>query len=358
VTTRKAFFSSVALAALTLTAAACTSGTSAAGKSGSASTAANRAPAVTAAQARQVYGAYVSQTASALTAGDQKAALALTQFTQWDELKAAFLIAASRHAAVKPYQYGTPAFYLPVQDGYPRWFVASVRRTAPPGSPASLAGVPRPANGQVLMVFETPGPKQPWALISSAQLQPGQQVPKLATTAGGYVETAPLENSTTYLARPDVVGPLQAAVVDDGPAAPAATAVAAGPLTTGVYASEAAIKPPPGDVRQWMLEGSNYDRFALRTASGGALVLYAMYLNSTTEVPAELAQSSTVPLGRPIAVPPEFAPLLAPHAPVPRKRLMTQYSLAFAAIDPPASAAGAKIQVIAMAGTPNWVSGS
>jgi hypothetical protein len=353
----RAFFSGVALAALALTAAACTSGTTAAGQSG-ASTAANRAPAVTAAQARQVYGAYVSQTATALTAGDQKAALALTKFTQWEELKTAFLTAASRHAAVKPYQYGTPAFYLPVQDGYPQWFVASVRRTAPPGSPASLAGVPQPSNGQVLMVFETPGPKQPWALISSAQLQPGQQVPKLATTAGGYVETAPLDDSTTYLAGPDVVGPLQAAVADDGPAAPAATAVADGPLTTGVYASQAAIKPPPGDVQRWMLEGSNYNRFALRTASGGALVLYAMYLNSTTEVPAELAQSSTVGLGRPITVPPQFVPLLASHAPVPRKRLMTQYSLAFAAVDPPASATSAKIQVIAMGGAPSWVSGS
>jgi hypothetical protein len=347
----------VALAALALTASACTSGGAAAGQSG-ASTAASRSPAVTAAQARQVYGDYVSGTASALAAGDQSAALAMVQFTPWEELKTAFLVAAARGTRVQPYRYGAPSFYLPVQSGYPQWFVVSARRTAPPGSATTLAGVPLAAAGQVLMVFERLSARQSWKLTAAAQLQGGQPVPKLATTAAGYVETAPLGDATTYLARPDVVGPLQAAVVDDGPAAPAATAVAGGPLTTGIYAAEAAIKPVRGDVRQWTLEGSNFDRFALRTADGGALVLYAMYLNATTEVPAELAESSDVRPGRAIAVPPEFAPLLAPGTPVARKRLLTQYTLAFAATDPPASASNAKIQVIAMGGAPSWVSGS
>jgi hypothetical protein len=313
---------------------------------------------VTAAQARQVYGAYVSGTASALAAGDQSAALALVQSAPWEELKTAFLVAGARHAAVKPYQYGAPSFYLPAQNGYPRWFAVSARRTAPPGSATTLAGVPQAAAGQVLMVFEKPTPKQSWKLTATAQLPGGQQVPKLATTAAGYVETAPAGDATAFLARPDVVGPLQAAVVEDGPAAPATTAVAGGRLTTGIYAAEAAIKPVRGDVRQWTLEGSNFGKFALRTASGGALVIYAMYLNSTTEVPAELAESSHVRPGRPIAVPPEFAPLLKAGSPVARKRLLTQYTLAFAAIDPPASASNAKIQVIGMGGAPSWASGS
>lgn len=343
---------------LGLTASACTSGGPPASQSGTgtAGTAANRALAVTAAQARQVYDAYVSQTASALAAGDQKAALAVTQFTQWDALSTAFLTAAAGHTTVRPDRYGTPAFFLPVQNGYPRWFVASVPRTAPAGSPASVAGVPQAPSGRALMIFEKLNAKQPWKLSSSAQLRPGQQVPKLATNAGGYAETAPLNDATTYLARPDVVGPLQAAVVDDGPAAPAATAVAAGPFTTGIHASEAAIKPPAGDVRQWTLEGSKYHRFALRTADGGVLTFYAMYLNTTTEVPAELAESNTVRPGPSIAIPSQFAPLLKPGTPTPRKRLMTQYSLAFVTIDPPASAAGAKIQVIAMGGGPSWAS--
>jgi hypothetical protein len=359
---KKACISAIALAALALTASACKSGATAASQSaaGTASTGtvANHASAVTAAQARQVFSGYASQTASALAAGDQQAALGLTQFTQRDELKTAFLAAAAGHATVKPDRYTAPSFYLPVQDGYPQWFVASVRRTAPAASPESLPGAPQAATGQVLMLFEKRTAQLPWELASSVQLQPGQQLPQLATTAGGYVQTAPLDDSTTYLARPDVVGPLQAAMVDDGPSAPAATAVASGPLTTGIYAGQAAIKPPSGDVRQWELEGSRYGKFALRTASGGAVVFYAMYLNATTEVPAELAEDSVVPPGEPIAVPAEFLPLLKPGAPAPRKRLITQYSLAFAAVDPPASAPNAKIQVIGMDGAPDWASGS
>lgn len=359
---KKAFIPAIALTALALTASACTSGATPASQSGAGTaitgTTANNALAVTAAQAHQVFSGYVSQTANALATGDQRAALGLTQFTQWDELNTAFLTAAAGHTTVKPDRYAAPLFYLPVQNGYPQWFVASARRTAPASSPASLAGVTQATTGQVLMLFEKRAAKLPWELTGSVQLQPGQQLPKLATTADGTVETVPLDDSTTYLARPDVVGPLQAAVVDDGPASPATAAVASGPFTTGIYTRQAAIKHPSGDVRQWELEGSKYDRFALRTASGGAVVFYAMYLNATTEVPAELAEDSDVSPGQPITVPPGFLPLLKPGAPVARKRLITQYSLAFAAIDPPASATNAKIQVIAMGGAPDWVSGS
>ncbi|MBO0805841.1 MAG: hypothetical protein J2P25_22560, partial [Nocardiopsaceae bacterium] len=336
-----------------------------------AGTAADRVPAVTTAQARRVFGAYVSKTDSALAAGDEKAALAMTQSVAHTELSNAFRTAGARHATVRPYHYGKPEFYLPEQHGYPRWFIASVHAAAPASassaasgknpapvspSPAILAGVRRPPSGQVLMLFTEQAPKQPWQLASSVQLEPGQRLPKLATTAGGYVQTAPLGNSTAYLARPDVVGPLQAAVVDDGPAAPAATAVASGPLTTGIHASQATIKPPRGDVRQWLLEGANEERFALRTASGGAVVFYAMYLNDTTEVPAELNQASVVPPGKPIAIPPDFAPLLSGAEP--RKQLTTQYLLAFAAIDPSASLPNARIRLIAMGGAPNWASSS
>lgn len=369
--------STVALAALALTTAACSAGGapaahSAAGavKAGggsarsadgiptAASTTTGPSTVTTVAQARRVFDRYVTGTDSALAAGNFQAALALTRSVPWHELNGAILAAKLHHKAVAPYRYGAPAFYIPAQNGSPQWFVASVRRTAPPGAPASLAGVPQAAAGQVLMLFEKLGARRPWQLTSSVQLQPGQQLPKLATTVGGDVTVAHQDNDKAYLARPDVTGPLQAAVVDDGPAAPAAAAVASGPLTTGLYQREAAAKPVRADVRQWYLQGSKYDRFALRTADGAALVFYTMYLNTTTEVPAELAQSATVKSGRPIPVPPDFVPLLARHQAVPHIRLKTQYDLTFAAIDPPASAPNAKIQVIGMGGAPSWISTS
>ena len=68
-----------------------------------------------------------------------------------------------------------------------------------------------------------------------------------------------MDVASGQLVRPALAPPLQASVVDDGPASPAAQAVASGPLTTGLYdigaTSARGIAPPPGDVYQWLLEG-------------------------------------------------------------------------------------------------------
>lgn len=359
----------MALATLALTVSACASGTS--GTSGgtpAAGAGANAAnvtgaggsagTAVTAAQARQVFDSYVSATASALAGGDKKAALALTTGVQSDTVTAQFEAAAYTHAKLSSYQYGTPVFYRPALTSYPQWFVASVPRTAPAApAPASTAGVQLSTRGQALLVFSKAGPGSPWLLASSVQLAPGQSLPTLAESANGDAESVPLDNSTT-LAEPQVTGPLQAAVVDDGPASAAMRAVAAGPLTTGIYAYQdhpaARYAAPSGDVRQWALEGSNYATFALRTADGGALVLYAMYLNTIVETPSVADEDSQYTPGPPIAIPPEFAPLLPASTTSPKYSLETQFALAFAAVDPPSATASAKISVVAMGGGPNW----
>ena len=325
-------------------------------------------PAVTVTQARQVFDSYIAASARAATNNDQTAALALTEGVQGAVVKSDYLYANYYHARLPRYRYGTPTFYLPEQDRSARWFAASVQRTlvaprvsglGPDVIAASVAGVRLPAEGRVLMVFEQASTSRPWLLASTAQLAPGASVPKLATDGNGYVRTLPL-STTTLLARPDVAGPLQAAVVDDGPASTAAGVVASGPLTTGIYAAQDAPAPrsaqPSGDVRQWELEGSKYTRFALRTADGGALVLYPMYLNTTIEVPAELAESYPVHPGPAITIPPEFVPLLKRGTPAPRVRLITQLALAFAAVDPPPGAG--KIQVIAIGGGPSYASAS
>ena len=109
---------------------------------------------------------------------------------------------------------------------------------------------------------------------------------------------------------------------------------------------------PRGDVRQWELDGTNYPQFALRTADGGALVFYAMYLNTTVEVPALLNKAEPVNPGPPITVPPYVAPLLGLGKATPRRHLEAQQLLSFSAVDPPGSPA--KIQVIAIGGGPNY----
>src|SRR5258708_33913209 len=163
-----------------------------------------------------------------------------------------------------------------------------------------------------------------------------------------------MDVASTQLVRPALTAPLQASVVDDGPASPAAQVVASGPLTTGLYelgaTSARGIAPPPGDVYQWLLEGSNEGRLSLATADGGSLVLYTMYLNLTVQTKSSLNKDVPVLPGSPITVPAYVTPLLSATQRSPTTRLETQDVLTFAAIDPPATDKSAKIQVIAVGG--------
>jgi hypothetical protein len=319
---------------------------------------------VTAAQAQQVFASYVSGTASALRAGDKHAALALTTGVASDTVSDQFAVAARTGANLPAYRYGTPVFYRPALPSGPQWFVVSVPRTSPSAPAAGTTdGVRLGARGQALLVFSRESAGRPWLLTSSTQLTPGQTLPALATSANGDAVSAPLDDSGT-LGEPQVVGPLQAAVVDDGPTSAASRAVAAGPLTTGIYAYQNHPAPqyaaPHGDIRQWAMEGSNYGTYALRTADGGAVVFYAMYLNTVVETPTVEQEASPLKAGPSIAIPADFAPLLPANTPSPKYSLETQYALAFAAVDPPsasgraANAAGAKISVVAEGGGPNW----
>jgi hypothetical protein len=342
--------------ALALTAALAAAGCTSAPASAGAGTQAGRTtPEVTTAQAARVFASYVAVSDRAASTGDATLALSSVTGVQKTAITTQLKAARSGAGALTRYSYGTPAFYLPRQDGYPRWFVASVRRTlvGRPGSPGGTAGVPLAAAGQVLMVFQQGSATSPWLLSSTSQVPPGESVPALATDSAGYVTAVPL-SSGAQLARPDTAGPLQAAVVDDGPASAAAKVVAAGDLTTGIYAAaRAAQTAPPGDVYQWELEGTHYANFALRTADGGALVFYAMYLTSTVEVPS-LLNKGVVKAGPPITVPGYLTFLLTPRPAPPRVQLEAQQLLSFAAVDPPASgpatSTASKIQVIAVGG--------
>jgi hypothetical protein len=341
------------------------------------------ASAVTTAEASKAFQSYLDAVLTGAPVYHPEA-LAGTTGVAYSSYSAAIQVMRYHHvqAGSPPVRFGKPVYYLPASTGYPRWFVADVvltdsGATEPPLTPAEGAVVPwmgiSTGAGRHLVLFEkatAAAPWQlgglleehqmaagaaPWQLASDSRLAPGVSPPALAKDDTGHVPVVPLSD-TALLARPDVAGALQAAVVDDGPASPAATMVASGPLTTGIYQAEhdtlLGLSVPPGDVSQWELEGSNVTKFALRTADGGALVFYAMYLNTTVEVPALLNKSEPVDLGPPIAVPPYVAPLLAVGNTAPHRHLEAQQLLSFAAVDPAGSPA--KIQVIAIGGGPNY----
>jgi hypothetical protein len=373
----------IALAAAALAIAGCTAAP--AGTGGATATSAESSgsavPALTLAQARQVFNTYVATTARAARTNDYPLALSVVTGAQRSLIGAQLKLttpirvvpvpspggapfSGSGYFYAKPdiggYTYGPPAFLLPEAAGYPHFFVAAVTRTfkgTTPGDGAALSegGVRVPLDGRALMLFEQASAAAPWLLASTSQLASAATLPRLAADKNGYVPQVPL-SSTSLLARPDVTGPLQAAVVDDGPASAAANAVAAGPLTTGLYQAARdhaqGLTAPRGDIYQWNLEGSPFPAFALRTASGGALVLYAMYLNSVAAVPDVINKASPIRPGLPIQVPPNFLPLLAKGTAAPTESLEDQDLLSFAAIDPPAPPA--KVTVIAIGGGANY----
>ncbi len=368
--------SALALAAA-LAAAGCAAATAGTTDT-SANTPARDAAAVTTAQASQAFNTYVATTAKALATDDGALALSVVTGAQQAIVSAELKMDGAHSASgdsgtysgtlnltLQPATYGTPTFYLPEPTGYPRFFVADVTRAIKGSNPAkgavaSVGGAEVPVDGQALMLFEQSTAAGPWQLASVSQFPSGMTLPRLATDKNGYIPQVPL-TSTDLLAQPDATGPLQAAVVDDGPASAAAKAVAAGPLTTAIYQgardrSGTGLQVPSGDIYQWDMEGTTYPAFALRTADGGALVLYAMYINSTVAVPGYINKADPITPGPPIEVPLDLSLLLPTDQPTPRVELEQQDLLSFAAIDPPAAAS--KIQVIAIGGGLNYAAAS
>jgi len=369
--------------ALALTAALAVAGCAPAPAETSASSAnTGGGPVLTQATAGQVFDAYVAASNQAAATDDGKLALSLVTGAQQSLVAATVNSHAASSTtgdtsaynstlgvtlALGQYAYGTPTFYLPEPAGYPRFFVADVTR-APAVSAkgvskdatSSVGGAQVPVDGQVLMVFEQSAAAGPWQLASVAQFPSGTTLPRLDTGKNGYIPQVPL-TATDLLAQPYATGPLQAAVVDDGPASAAARAVAAGPLTTGLYQaardrSDLGLEVPAGDAYQWSLEGTPYPAFALRTADGGALVLYAMYLNSTVAVPGYFDDASPIEPGAPIKIPLGVLPLLRSGQPSPRVKLEAQSLFSFAAVDPPATSS--KITVLAIGGGLNYATAS
>jgi hypothetical protein len=364
--------------AAALAAAGCASATAGTGST-SANAPASEPAAVTTAQAEQAFNSYVATTAKAIRTDDRTLALSVVTGVQQSlvsaSLKGIVSVCSTSssagegcfygHPKQHQYTYGTPTFYLPESAGYPRFFVADATRSVKGINPADgvatwVGGVTMPVDGPALMVFEQSTAAGPWQLASISQFPAGMALPRLATNSNGYIPQVPL-TSTDLLAQPYATGPLQAAVVDDGPASAAARVVAAGPLTTAMYQaardrSGTGLQTPRGDIYQWDMEGTAYPAFALRTANGGALVLYAMYLNSTVAVPSYIDKADPIDPGPPIQVPLGLSLLLPSGQATPRVELEAQDLLSFAAVDPPAAAA--KIQVIAIGGGLNYAAAS
>ena len=292
--------------------------------------------ALTLAQARAAYDSYVMASTSAAKQGDATQGLAMVGDAQWAVLHAQYTALAATGRPVAQYSYGTPVFYVPALPDYPLWFVVEVPIRTDTGGHLGPAV-------NTLLAFQRYIPSRLWTLDGSAVLD--QPLPAIALDSDGYA-TAFSSTDPSLLLPPDLVGATQAAVVDEGPAAPAAAVIGSGPQTTALYAAQNAqgnAASARGLNYLWLLEGASFAQYELRTTDGGALVLYAMYLNTTTEHPGNVS-------GSPIPVAAGVIPLLTTSAKAGAHGVTANWTYEFAAVDPPQDAHGAKVEVIGGSG--------
>jgi hypothetical protein len=296
---------------------------------------------VTFADARAAYQAYLKVSDAAAATGDRASALTVVTSAQWAQTRSQYTALVSAGTPVPRYRYGTPAFYVPALSGFPQWFMVMANRTTVTGGKPGATDIS-------LLLFAREKKTEDWTLSGTAVLS--RPLPAIARDADGYAVPVSTRD-TSLLLRPDVVGATQAAVVDDGPSSPAAAVVAAGPMTTGLYAAQAAraaAEQARGLDYQWLLQGAPFPQVGLRLAgSGSALIMYGMYLNTSNEHPNLVA-------GSPIPVPPEFTPLLAAPSEVGYHAVFANWAYQFAAIDPPATARGGKLDVIGSQSGPSF----
>jgi hypothetical protein len=300
------------------------------------------------ASAMKVFDSYVTAAKVALADHNELLALSLTTSAEYSMMSAAFTTATASGAALPIPLYGRPTLYVPKVTTFPQWFVATAPEHPATGGPSRTA----------LMVFDRAYAGATWELAGSVLLDAGAPGPGVATDRAGYATALSTADQTPKV-RPDIVGPMHATVADDGPSSAATAAVAAGPQTTGLYAANAAIgrqATARHESYQWQMQGTSYPVFALRTTDGGALVFYTMYLNTQTAPAKAPPRNSKAPLPV-IPVPAAYQALLPAKQAAIHRQLTANQTLSYVALDPPASARAAKIQVIGAGGGPTYAHG-
>jgi hypothetical protein len=305
-----------------------------------ASAAAGNDHALTFTAAQAAYNAFVTSSTAAAAQGDATRVLSLTADEQWAYLHSQYAALDASRIPVPSHSYGRPVFYVPALASYPYWFLVEVPIRSGTGGKLGPAV-------DTLMLFQRSSASGIWTLNGSAALD--QPLPAIARDSDGYA-TNVTNDDPDLLLPPDLVGATQAAVVDEGPSNPASAVIASGPQTTGLYTSQAAQTKSvtaEGLVYEYMFQETSYAEYQMKTADGGALVLYSMYLNTQTEHPADGS-------GPPIQVPAAFRPLLSSPATVGSHGVVANFTFEYAAVDPPSAAHGAKVDVIANGGGPTY----
>lgn len=213
---------------------------------------------------------------------DRRNVLAQTRDAQEALTSAAFNGSAD---AFPRYTWGSPRLLIPREQRAPFWFAAIVDRE-------DEAGKVRTA---ILTV--TKYGERSWYLSSTSLLEPGARAPEVAKDAQGYATALDDDDPTTAIS-PRLMAPLHATSAEEGTAGFAAGLIEKGPHTTG-YAEEIAGRRPKYKTDclgyDSIFGASNYPVHALRTADGGAMVMYSLVRTTTVTSKIEPCAEIRVP---------------------------------------------------------------
>ncbi|GGP87117.1 hypothetical protein [Streptosporangium pseudovulgare] len=204
-------------------------------------------------------------------AADRRYMLAQTCDAQQALSSAAFNVSAG---APPHHTWGRPRLLVPRVQRAPYWFAAVVSRE-------DSAGGSRTA---VLTLTER---DDRWCVSSTALLEPGERVPEIARDAEGYATALDQDDRSVEIS-PRLMAPLHATAAEQGTQGIAAGLVEKGRRTTG-YAEEIAAerkKYKADDCQGYdsIFGASGYPVRALRTADGGAMVMYSLIRTDTLTV--------------------------------------------------------------------------
>ncbi|HKA67555.1 MAG TPA: hypothetical protein VKG85_00410 [Actinomycetes bacterium] len=235
----------------------------------------------------------------------------------------------------RPFGYRPEATFVPRLAGYPRWFAIRARPTHPPANPALLVFVQRRAG-------------QPWLQTALIDLGPQSALPELAYDGHGNVIAVPVADESDLVATPSVVAEAHAEHLTGGKRPASSPRLAADAWTTELVeaARTDAKQLAPARVTS-RYQPTGQPMYALRTADGGALVVYAM----RRSFDARLGSGS--PVWRLAGM---YAALAGTEA-LPARTLHVEWLYQWLVQVPPAGAESAEVRVIARSGGLTAVAG-
>jgi hypothetical protein len=217
-------------------------------------------PAITKTQAQQVLANYQTINNRANAALDGNLLATVETGAQLEMDRAGYLLRkVKKDDKYTPFTYAHPAFYIPRQDGFPRWF--AVEATS-----STKTGTTRHA-----LLFAQDHAGAPWLL--TADPFPSSPLTGINLDRDGYA-TAVSPHDTNAAVQPGKVADAHAALLSNG----------TGGMAAGPYTSESrdALTKVEGELRKRGVTLTSdfapdqQRSYALRTTTGGALVWYVV----------------------------------------------------------------------------------